>query len=132
MLYSTLAKLVLIIHGAFVAFVMSGGLLVLRKPRLAWLHVPALAWGATVITMGWVCPLTPLENHLRTMADQQGYDGGFIEYYLVSLIYPDGLTRLLQVLLAALLIIANTAIYIAVYQRLTRARLRKHASQRHP
>src|SRR5690554_6401835 len=100
MVYSSLAVFILIVHGAFIAFVVLGGLLVLWKPRLMWLHLPALAWGATVVTMGWVCPLTPLENHFRSLAGQQGYDGGYIEHYLIALIYPEGLTRLLQVKLA--------------------------------
>lgn len=124
MLYSSLANFVLFIHAAFIVFVVFGGLLVLWKPRLIWLHLPALAWGATVVTMGWICPLTPLENVLRAMAGQQGYDGGFIEHYLISLIYPKGLTRLVQVILALLLIIGNAAIYTAVYRRLTRSRRR--------
>src|SRR5690625_3468648 len=120
MLYSTFANLVLAIHAAFIVFVVLGGLLVLYRPRLMWLHLPALAWGATVVTMGWVCPLTPLENHFRLLAGQQGYDGGFIEYYLVSMIYPQGLTRMAQVIMAALLIIGNAAIYTAVFRRHTR------------
>lgn len=124
MLYSSLANFVLFIHAAFIVFVVFGGLLVLWKPRLIWLHLPALVWGATVVTMGWICPLTPLENVLRAMAGQQGYDGGFIEHYLISLIYPKGLTRLVQVILALLLIIGNAAIYTAVYRRLTRSRRR--------
>lgn len=99
---------------------------------MVWLHVPALAWGATVVTMGWVCPLTPLENHLRGMGGQQGYEGGFIEYYLISLIYPEGLTRGVQIVLAALLIIGNALIYTTVYRRLTRARRAAHALHPRP
>lgn len=121
MFYSTLADLVLIIHGAFIAFVVAGGLLVLKKPPIAWLHLPALAWGATIVSMGWICPLTPLENNLRDMAGQEGYDVSFIEHYLVSLIYPQGLTRTLQVMLAILLIIGNAAVYTAVVRRTRRS-----------
>ena len=117
MLYTLLANFVLVIHGLFVALVVFGGLLVLSRPKLAWLHIPALAWGATIITMGWICPLTPLENTLRHMAGQQGYDGGFIEYYLLSIIYPQGLTRQIQIVLATLLIIGNAAIYAALIYR---------------
>jgi len=117
MLYSTLANLVLIVHAAFVAFVALGGLLVLQKPRLMWLHLPALFWGALVVSMGWICPLTPLENNLRYLAGLDGYDGGFIEYYLLSVIYPDGLTRQIQIMLAALLIIGNLAVYTSLYLR---------------
>lgn len=120
MLYNVLANLVLLTHGLFVAFVVLGGLLVLWKSWLAALHLPALAWGATVVAMGWICPLTPLENRLRHMAGQQGYIGGFIDHYLMSVIYPDGLTRDVQILLAALLIIGNLAVYAVLYRRLTR------------
>lgn len=132
MLYSALANSVLIIHTAFIAFVVLGGLLVLWKPRMRWLHLPALAWGATVVTMGWVCPLTPLKNDLRAMAGQQGYDGGFIEHYLMSVIYPDGLTRPVQIMLALLLIIGNAALYTAIYKRLRRSRRRTHPVRPRP
>ena len=117
MLYHALAHLVLLIHALFVAFVALGGLLVLRKPWLAWLHLPALAWGAIVVAMGWICPLTPLENTLRRMAGQQGYSGGFIEHYITSVIYPDGLTREIQILLTTILIVGNVAVYMVVYRR---------------
>ena len=106
-----LADLVLIVHGLFVAFVVFGGLLALWKRWIAYLHLPALAWGALVISMGWICPLTPLEVSLRQQAGQQGYGGGFIEHYLVSLIYPAGLTRGAQIALAALLIVGNLIVY---------------------
>ncbi|CAB3829230.1 hypothetical protein LMG26858_00605 [Achromobacter anxifer] len=106
-----LADLVLIVHGLFVAFVVFGGLLALWKRWIAYLHLPALAWGALVIGMGWICPLTPLEISLRQQAGQQGYGGGFIEHYLVSLIYPAGITREVQIALAALLIVGNIVVY---------------------
>lgn len=120
MIYSLLANFVLLTHALFIAFVVLGGLLILRKPRLAWLHIPALVWGATVVSTGWLCPLTPLENTLRTMAGQQGYSGGFIEYYLISTIYPQGITREIQLILAALLIISNLAIYTSLLYRFSR------------
>lgn len=128
MLYVALANIVLLIHGLFIAFVVLGGLLVLWKPWFARLHLPALTWGATVVGMGWICPLTPLENNLRQIAGQQGLDGGFIEHYLLSVIYPEGLTREIQVLLAALLIINNLTVYVVLYRRLTRPVRRKHAT----
>ncbi len=117
MIYSLLATFVLAIHGAFIVFVVLGGVLALWKPRLAWFHLPALAWGVAIIAMGWICPLTPLENTLRVLAGQQGYSGGFIEHYLLSVIYPDGLTRQIQILMAALLIIGNGAVYTILYRR---------------
>lgn len=111
MIYRVLADLVLVAHGLFVAFVVFGGLLALWKPRLAYWHLPALAWGAMVIGMGWICPLTPLEVSLRQQAGQQGYAGGFIEHYVLGVIYPAGITRSTQIVLAVLLIAGNIAVY---------------------
>lgn len=111
MSYRLLADLVLMAHGLFVAFVVFGGLLALWKRWIAYLHWPALAWGALVIGMGWICPLTPLEISLRQQAGQQGYAGGFIEHYLLGLIYPEGITRKSQIVLAALLIVGNIVVY---------------------
>ncbi|MDQ1760588.1 DUF2784 domain-containing protein [Achromobacter sp. K91] len=111
MSYRLLADLVLIVHGLFVAFVVLGGLLALWKRWIAYLHLPALAWGALVIGMGWICPLTPLEISLRQQAGQQGYGGGFIEHYILALIYPEGITRGTQIVLAALLIAGNIVVY---------------------
>lgn len=119
--YRFLADLVLLTHGLFILFAMFGGLLALWKRWTAWLHLPALAWGALVMGMGWICPLTPLENSLRAMGGQATYDGGFIQHYLMPLIYPPGLTRGLQVVLASLLVLGNTAIY-AVWLRAGKAR----------
>lgn len=111
MTYRILADLVLVAHGLFVAFVMFGGLFALWKPRIAYWHLPALAWGAMVIGMGWICPLTPLEVSLRQQAGQQGYAGGFIEHYVLGLIYPEGITRATQIVLATLLIVGNIIVY---------------------
>ncbi|HUH87228.1 MAG TPA: DUF2784 domain-containing protein [Pusillimonas sp.] len=115
--YALAADAVLLVHGLFVAFVVVGGLAVLWRPRLAWLHLPALAWGATVVSMGWICPLTPLEDYLRAMAGQATYDSGFIQHYVGSLIYPPGLTRTMQVGLATLLITGNSGVYLALLRR---------------
>ena len=111
MSYRVLADLVLAVHGLFVAFVVFGGLLALWKRWIAYLHLPALARGALVIGMGWICPLTPLEISLRQQAGQQGYGGGFIEHYVLALIYPEGITRGTQIVLAALLIVGNVIVY---------------------
>ncbi|EHK65407.1 DUF2784 domain-containing protein [Achromobacter arsenitoxydans] len=124
MTYRILADLVLVVHGLFVAFVMFGGLLALWRPRLAYLHLPALAWGAMVIGMGWICPLTPLEVSLRERAGQEGYGGGFIEHYVLGLIYPEGITRTTQVVLAALLIAGNIVVYTLWARRRAQARRR--------
>ncbi|MCY1524173.1 hypothetical protein D9M68_590970 [compost metagenome] len=111
MSYRLLADLVLVVHGLFVAFVVFGGLLALWKRWIAYVHLPALAWGALVIGMGWICPLTPLEVSLRQQAGQQGYGGGFIEHYVLGIIYPEHITREVQIALAALLIAGNLIIY---------------------
>lgn len=106
-----LADLVLLVHLLFVLFVVLGGLLVLRRPRLAWLHLPAAAWGALIEFTGGVCPLTPLENRLRRLAGQAGYEGGFVEHYVTAALYPDGLTREVQVALGVGVLLLNAAVY---------------------
>ncbi|MDV3239414.1 MAG: DUF2784 domain-containing protein [Gammaproteobacteria bacterium] len=108
---AVLADLVVLLHLAFILFVMLGGLLVLRWRRLMWLHLPVVVWGAAIEFVGWICPLTPLENRLRAAAGEAGYSGGFIEHYLIPLIYPAGLTRELQWLLGALVLLVNAAVY---------------------
>ncbi len=120
--YLILANLVLALHLAFVVFVTLGGLLVLRWPRLAWVHVPAAAWGAAVEFTGWYCPLTPLENRLRRLAGESGYSGGFVEHYLLATLYPEGLTRATQFWLGLFVVVLNALIYLWVYRRLTRRR----------
>jgi len=120
--YRVFADVVLIVHLAFVVFVVLGGLLALRWPRAAWLHVPAAAWGAFVEFTGRVCPLTPLENALRTRGGEAGYSGGFIDHYVVALLYPDGLSRGMQIAIGALVIALNVAVYGLLLRRLKRSR----------
>ena len=120
--YAALASLVLAVHGAFVLFVVAGGLLALRWPRAAWAHLPAAAWGAGIEFSGGVCPLTPLENRLRELAGQAGYDGGFIEHYLLAWLYPGGLTHDTQVSLGLAVVIVNVAVYATVWVRRRRSR----------
>ena len=115
MIYRTLADVVLVIHLAFAIFAGIGGLLVLRWPRLAWVHVPCAVWGALIMFAGWICPLTPLENDLRRLGGEAGYPGGFVEHYVVALIYPAGLTRGIQVALGIAVILVNLAVYARVY-----------------
>lgn len=109
--YALLANLVLLVHLAFILFVALGGLAVLRWPRLAWLHLPCVAWGVTVELMGWYCPLTPLENHYLRLAGAQSYEGDFIQHYLLAAIYPDGLTRQAQTVIGLAALLVNTLIY---------------------
>lgn len=116
--YYAAADAILVVHLVFVLFVVFGGLLVLRWPWAAWLHLPAVAWGALIEFTGWVCPLTPLEVALRQRAGEFGYAGGFVEHYIVALLYPPGLTPDVQILLGILVLAANAAIYVSALRRL--------------
>lgn len=116
-----LADAVLLLHGLFILFAVLGGLLVWRWPRLAWLHLPAAAWAAWVAAAGWICPLTPLENVLRRSAGEAGYSGGFIAHYLLGLIYPEGLTRSVQVALGIGVVLLNGILYALRIARRKRA-----------
>lgn len=115
------ADAIVVLHSAFIAFAVLGGLLVLRWPRLAWLHLPALAWGLWIELSHGVCPLTPLENQWRIRAGEAGYRGGFIDHYLLPLIYPAGLQPWHQLLLAAALAGLNLAIYRRIFSTRRRA-----------
>jgi hypothetical protein len=117
-----LADAVLALHFAFIAFAVLGGLLVRRRPRLAWLHLPAVAWAAGIAFLGAICPLTPLENHLRALGGEAGYAGGFVEHYLAALIYPEGLSRGVQVALGAFVLAVNVAAYLGVWRSRRRGR----------
>lgn len=115
MWYRIGADVVLLLHLAFVLFVVAGGLLLLRWPRLAWLHLPAVVWGALVEFNGWICPLTPLEQRLRSMAGESVAEGDFIGRYLPPLLYPETLTREIQILLGLLVLVVNLALYCWVF-----------------
>src|SRR6266404_1832512 len=117
MAYRAAADAILITHFAFVLFAVLGALLVLRWPRLAWLHVPAVVWAGFVEFNGVICPLTPLEMILRRQAGEAGYTGGFIDHYVVSLLYPEGLTQDTQAMLGAIVVVVNAAIYIVALRR---------------
>ena len=122
MLWRALADGVLVLHLGFLVFVVLGGLLVLRWPGVAWLHLPAVVWGAWVELTGGVCPLTPLENRLRRAGGGLGYQGGFIDQYLVPVLYPPGLTRTHQIVLGCALLVLNAVAYAAVLRRGRRRR----------
>ena len=111
MIWRALADAVLLLHLAFVALAVLGGLMAFRWRWMPWLHLPALAWGATVEFTGWICPLTPLENWLRRAGGEAGYAQGFIEHYLLPLLYPAALTRELQWTLGAALVGFNLLVY---------------------
>jgi len=111
MIYRAAAEGVLVFHLAFIGFVMFGGLLVARWRRLALLHIPVVAWGFFIEFSGGICPLTYAENFLRVRGGEAGYSEGFIEHYLLAVIYPAGLTRGIQFILAAVVVFTNAAIY---------------------
>ena len=129
MLYALLADLMVALHLGFILFALFGGLLALRWPRLAWVHGAALVWAASVEVFGLICPLTPLEVALRLEAGLEGYSGGFVERYLVPVLYPPGLTRSLQWALAGGLITVNALVYGWVWHR-RRVGLRRCKSDR--
>jgi hypothetical protein len=115
--YRLLAGAVVVIHLGFVAFVLLGALAVARWPRAAWVHLPCAAWGAAIEFAGWICPLTPLEQHLRRLGEQAGYNGGFVDHYLLRVLYPARLTREVQLALGALVIILNLGLYALAWRR---------------
>ena len=109
--YPMLADLVVFIHLTFVAFVVLGGLLMMKWPGLIWIHLPAVFWGVAIELSGWICPLTPLENWLRHKGGEENYQFDFVARYLLPMLYPQGLTRSAQVVLGALVLVMNVAIY---------------------
>lgn len=117
MIYRSLADLVLVVHLAFVLFVVLGGLLVLRWRWVALLHVPAAIWGILIEYTGGICPLTPLENWLRQLGGEAGYAGGFIQHYIQPVLYPSGLTRGTQIVLGTLALLFNIAAYTVLVVR---------------
>lgn len=117
MIWSALAAGLVVIHFAFTAFVVCGGFLTWRWPRLALAHLPALAWGCWIEVSHSICPLTPLENHWRHLAGEAGYGDGFLAHYLVRVLYPPGLSWHIQRELAALLIAINVAAYAGLVRR---------------
>ena len=115
--YGLLADLTVLLHAAFILFAVFGGLLAVRWPRIAWLHLPAVAWAAFIEFSGRICPLTPLENHYRELAGESGYTGGFIEHYILPVIYPAGLTRNIQLGLGLGVLVVNIVAYGIVIRR---------------
>jgi hypothetical protein len=118
--YGRLAELVVVLHFCFVLFVLFGGVLALRWPKMVWVHLPAAAWGALISFAGWVCPLTPLEKWLRRQGGAAGYEGGFVEHYILPVLYPRGLTHEVQIALGVIVIFLNVLIYRHVYRQFRR------------
>ncbi len=119
MLYRLAADIVVLIHLGFIIFVVGGGFLAWRWRWLAWVHVPAAVWGTLIELAGWICPLTPLENNLRLLAGEVGYRGGFIDHYLIPVIYPTRMTHGMQLTLGMIVLLLNAFAY-TVYFRLRR------------
>lgn len=122
MIYLLLADLVVVVHLLFVLFVIGGGLLALRWPRVAWLHLPAATWGGIVELQGWICPLTYLENHFRRLGGEGGYDWPFIARILEPVLYPAGLTRPAQVIMGSAVLVGNALLYVHLWRRTRRPR----------
>ncbi|MCX5849901.1 MAG: DUF2784 domain-containing protein [Deltaproteobacteria bacterium] len=116
-MYNVFADTIVVTHFLFIAFVICGGLLVIRWPRMAIVHLPAAIWGAAMEILGWVCPLTPLENHFRNLAGNSVYSGDFIVRYLIPLIYPEHLTTTIQQFLGGMVIVVNVIIYIIAIRK---------------
>ncbi len=120
MIWGVLAEAVVVLHFCFVLFVLFGGALALRWPKVAWGHLPAAAWGALISFAGWVCPLTPLEKWLRREGGAAGYEGGFVEHYILPVLYPRGLTPGIQIVLGLIVIVLNLLVYRHVYRQARR------------
>jgi hypothetical protein len=116
MLYQLLASVVAIIHLAFIVFVIGGAFLLLRWPKLMWIHLPAACWGVVIEMMGWYCPLTGLENWLLRRAGREGYSGGFVSHYIFALIYPAGLTRTIEIAIGVVVLVVNVGVYVRVFK----------------
>ncbi len=117
MVARALADAVALLHLAFIVFVVLGGLLVLRRPRLAWAHLPSAVWGALIEFFGWPCPLTPLENWLRAQGGERPYAEGFIDHYVMPVLYPPGLTPAMQTALGIAVLAINAAVYLTLHRR---------------
>lgn len=117
MRYSLLADAILLLHLAYILFILFGGLALPRWPKMAWLHIPAVLWGAWVEYMDWTCPLTPLESSLRRLGGETSFSGDFIDHYLAAMIYPEGLTRTTQIVLGTFVLVVNTAFYWRLWRR---------------
>jgi uncharacterized membrane protein YhhN len=116
-LFRASADFVVVVHAAFVVFVVAGALLALRWPRIGRVHVPAAAWGAFIEFRGWICPLTPLENYLRQRGGSSGYQGEFLQRHLLPVLYPVHLTRPTQIWLGSAVIIINILLYSLVVRK---------------
>jgi hypothetical protein len=128
--YRWLADLVVVVHALFVVFAVFGGVLVLWRPWIAWVHLPTVAWAVLIEWVGWVCPLTPLENALRTRGGSATYHDGFISHYLLRSLYPVALTREMQWILGSIALGVNVLVYALVLRRRRMADLNGRSGER--
>jgi hypothetical protein len=124
--FRILADAILVVHLGFILFVVAGGFLVRWRKGVAWVHIPTVAWGALIEFMGWVCPLTPLEIWARSRAGESGYTGGFIEHYLLPVVYPAALTHDVQIALGTLVLVVNVTIYTWIVRKRPTAATVRH------
>jgi hypothetical protein len=123
MVYSYFADLVVVLHACFVLFALLGGFLVLWKPLMAWCHIPAVLWAAGIEFLGWICPLTPLENMLRARGGDIGYATGFVEHYIMPLLYPAQLTKRMQIGFGLIVLGINFVIYWCLWAKNRKAEI---------
>jgi hypothetical protein len=116
-IYSIAADLLVVLHLGFIVFVVLGGLLVYKWPRVMFVHLPAVIWAVLLELNSWLCPLTPWEQQLRQLAGENGYAGGFIAHYLLPVIYPPGLDPPTQLMLAIFVIVVNLLAYGGLFLR---------------
>ncbi|BBO76657.1 hypothetical protein DSCW_40740 [Desulfosarcina widdelii] len=122
------ANFVVLVHLAFILFVVLGGFLALRWRKIALVHLPCVLWGVMIEWVGWLCPLTPLEYRLRRLAGEAGYSGGFVDHYIMPLVYPAGLTRNMQIGLGVFVLGMNLLVYGRVL--MVQQQRKKRASNR--
>lgn len=127
------ADAVVLVHSSFILFVVIGGFLVLKWRWIAWFHIPGVIWGALIEFFGWICPLTPLENRLRAMAFSSDYTEGFIDHYIMPIVYPEGLTRGMQLALCIAVIMINLCVYgLVLFRQSGRSRKEESFSDDRP
>lgn len=116
MSYHLGAIAIALLHLAFILFVLLGAFLVLKWPKLMWVHLPCAVWGVMIEFGGWWCPLTKWENQLLRAAGKAGYDTGFVAHYIMPIIYPPGLTRGMEIAIGAIVLVVNAAVYARVFR----------------
>ncbi len=121
-MYRLLADAVVLVHAAFVVFVILGGFFTLRWRRIVWAHIPAAIWGVLIEYAGWICPLTPLEHLLRARAGEAAYSGDFIDHYVLRVLYPSGLTPRVQVVLGSFALVVNLVAYALLIRQIRASR----------